>query len=271
MSKANRLKADDLVQIYRLIGECRDLGRDAAGWRIHLLTALLRDLGGMVGTSAEFHAALSERPRPVGDVDIGWLDPKDRTYRQRHFEECGFSADPHWERMADLFRNGPSLIVTDRAQLMNDREWYQSAHFNEFRRPTRSDSSLYFGYTVTNAGPDVVFAFALTRTLNDRKFTARERQYCYWLLHELRPLVGKQLASPGESRVSKLSPRLQQTLLCLIEGDSEKRVALRLGLSKATVHEYVTSLYRHFGVNSRAELLSRWTRRGFDLDAPNDY
>jgi hypothetical protein len=47
--------------------------------------------------------------------------------------------------------------------------------------------------------------------------------------------------------------------------------ALGCGTGIATVHEYVTSLYRHFGVNSRAELLSRWTRRGFDLDAPNDY
>ncbi|MFO0863314.1 MAG: LuxR C-terminal-related transcriptional regulator [Gemmataceae bacterium] len=264
MSKTQRLKADDLVQIYRLIGECRDLGRDAAGWRIHLLTALLRNLGAMVGTSAQFHDALSECPRPVGDVDIGWLDPKDREYRQRHLEECGFSTDPHWERMADLFRAGPSLLATDRAQMVSDREWYRSAHFNEFRRPTRSDSSLYFGYTATDAGPDVILAFALTRTLKDRKFTARERQYCYWLLHELRPLVGRQLAAPGEARISDLSPRLQQTLQCLMEGDSEKQAAVRLGLSKATVHEYVTALYRRFGVNSRAELLVHWGRQGFD-------
>lgn len=263
MSKANGLRADDLVRIYRLIGECRDLGHDAAGWRLHLLTELLRSLGGMVGTSAQFHDAFGERPRPVGDVDVGWLDPTDRAYRQRHIEECGFSTDPHWERMADLYRKGPALIVTDRAQVVNDQEWYGSAHFNEFRRPTRSDSSLYFGYTITDAGSDVILAFALTRTLNDRRFTARDRRYCYWLLHELRPLVGKQLASPGEPSVSTLSPRLQQTFQCLVEGDSEKRVARRLGLSKATVHEYVMALYRHFRVNSRAELLARWTRRGF--------
>lgn len=54
-----------------------------------------------------------------------------------------------------------------------------------------------------------------------------------------------------------LSPRLQQTCVCLLEGKSEKEIAERLGLSPATVHQYVTALYRHFGVRSRAQLLAR--------------
>jgi DNA-binding CsgD family transcriptional regulator len=47
----------------------------------------------------------------------------------------------------------------------------------------------------------------------------------------------------------------------LLEGDSEKQVALRMGLSPTTVHQYVTMLYRRFGVQSRAELLARVLRR----------
>ena len=34
-----------------------------------------------------------------------------------------------------------------------------------------------------------------------------------------------------------------------------KQVAARLSLSHATTHQYVTALYRHFGVRSRAQLL----------------
>ena len=46
-----------------------------------------------------------------------------------------------------------------------------------------------------------------------------------------------------------------------MEGDSEKQVAMRMGLSRTTVHQYVTMLYRRFDVQSRAELLARVLRR----------
>jgi DNA-binding NarL/FixJ family response regulator len=58
----------------------------------------------------------------------------------------------------------------------------------------------------------------------------------------------------------ELPPRLQQTLKSLLAGDSEKQVAKKLGLSRHTVHVYVKSLYKRFGVCSRGELLARWVR-----------
>jgi DNA-binding CsgD family transcriptional regulator len=68
-------------------------------------------------------------------------------------------------------------------------------------------------------------------------------------------LIGPVLEWAGTSVVAHLSPRLKQTLDGLREGDSEKQVAARLGISQPTAHEYVHRLYRHFGVSSRAE---RW-------------
>lgn len=58
-----------------------------------------------------------------------------------------------------------------------------------------------------------------------------------------------------------LSPRLQQTLVCLLQGQSEKEVAASLQLSRATIHQYITLLYRHFGVRSRAQLLATVLQR----------
>lgn len=43
--------------------------------------------------------------------------------------------------------------------------------------------------------------------------------------------------------------------------DSERQVAARLGLSTATIHQYVTALYRHFKVRSRAQLLAHVIKR----------
>jgi len=50
-------------------------------------------------------------------------------------------------------------------------------------------------------------------------------------------------------------------LACLLEGDSEKETAVRLGLSRVTAHQYVTALYRHFRVRSRAQLLAHIIKR----------
>jgi DNA-binding CsgD family transcriptional regulator len=62
-------------------------------------------------------------------------------------------------------------------------------------------------------------------------------------------------------RLEKLSPRMQQTLLSLLGGDSEKQVAAKLGVSPHTVHVYVKQLYRKYGVSSRGELLARWVTK----------
>ena len=56
--------------------------------------------------------------------------------------------------------------------------------------------------------------------------------------------------SPDE-RASELSPRLNETLQCLLDGASEKNIADQLKLSPHTVHGYVKLIYRHFQVKSR--------------------
>jgi DNA-binding CsgD family transcriptional regulator len=47
----------------------------------------------------------------------------------------------------------------------------------------------------------------------------------------------------------------------LLAGDSEKQIAWRLGISGPTVHEYIGTLYRHFDVSGRAELMAYFLRR----------
>lgn len=60
----------------------------------------------------------------------------------------------------------------------------------------------------------------------------------------------------------KLSPRARQVLTCLLNGDSEKQIALRLQISPHTVHTYVKKLHQTLGVNSRGELLARFVAKG---------
>jgi DNA-binding NarL/FixJ family response regulator len=102
---------------------------------------------------------------------------------------------------------------------------------------------------------------SLNRALGERDFSARERCLLSFFHAELGGLIGGPLVGATDPSVAQLSPRLRETLACLIEGDSEKQVAARLALSHATVHQYVTPLYRHFAVHSRSELLAQVIKR----------
>src|SRR5947209_6991182 len=73
---------------------------------------------------------------------------------------------------------------------------------------------------------------------------------------------GALAASAPVVATPKLPPRLRQTLEHLLQGDGEKQIAHKLGLSPHTVHVYVKSLHKRFNVSSRAELLARFIRPG---------
>jgi DNA-binding CsgD family transcriptional regulator len=106
-----------------------------------------------------------------------------------------------------------------------------------------------------------VNAISSHRGIGERDFSPREVRLVEFFHEELRPLIGRQLVSASESNPVTLSVRLRQTLACLVQGDSEKQAAARLGISHPTVHQYVTALYRRFGVQSRGQLLAHVLKR----------
>jgi DNA-binding CsgD family transcriptional regulator len=55
----------------------------------------------------------------------------------------------------------------------------------------------------------------------------------------------------------ELSPRERETLAILMTGAPQKEIAVRLGISRHTAHDYIKIVYRKLGVTSRAELMAR--------------
>ena len=89
------------------------------------------------------------------------------------------------------------------------------------------------------------------------------------MVAEFCQMLGAEYSCPPGRAIAGLSPRHGQTLEHLLAGDSEKQIAIKLGVSRNTVHVYVTALYRHFDVNSRGELLARFVgKRGIGMAAP---
>ena len=268
MSQSHRLRLRDVRCVYRLIGECRDLGDDAPTWRSHMLRELAKLLEAQVGVAVEAEGDCWENLEAYAAISLGWPDETAKSLFWKFVQEEDPDDDPLYRGMMQGLRNGRTLMTRTRPQLLDNQLWYRCFHFNEYRKLGRMNECLYSYGALREVGNIEVSVLELHRPLGERPFIRRERRLLHLFHRELIPLVGRQLASSGDPTVSELSPRLRQTLELLLQGRSEKDVSHELGLSRATVHEYVTAVYRHFGVHSRSELLARWIPRN-TISAPD--
>jgi DNA-binding CsgD family transcriptional regulator len=268
MSKSNRIRLRELRQAYRLLHECRDLGHDPRTWHEHMLVGLLRLVGGAMAASGVIHAPTTakEPPTLVHMAEVGderWPRHCSDFARNGVLTHC-ISYQRFSQQLAGkLVRRGSAprgelLLTRSNGQLMSRTEWERSLEFNDVHKPFGLDDALTTCHLVS---PSVIYGLTLHRSLDDRPFGSHERRLLHLFHQELARYVGTALCWEPDPGFSHLPPRLRQTLSCLLEGDSEKQVAAHLGLSRHTVHEYVTALYRAFGVNSRPELLVLCLRR----------
>jgi DNA-binding NarL/FixJ family response regulator len=152
------------------------------------------------------------------------------------------------------------LVVRTRRQLVADRAWYESVAYNECHRAIGIDHFLTSVLEQRAAG--WFHCILLHRAAGERDFAPRHRHLLRIFHEELGRLIGTVLLSArNPCSPNRLPPRVRETLSCLLEGEGEKQAAARMGVSRETVHQYVKSLYRHYGVASRAELLARVLRR----------
>src|SRR5262245_25898476 len=80
MARSHHLRLADLRAIYRLVGECQELGADPVAWQTHLLRGLMPALGAVVGAVFEIDpAATPDNPlQPSYIIDYGWEKEADR-------------------------------------------------------------------------------------------------------------------------------------------------------------------------------------------------
>jgi DNA-binding NarL/FixJ family response regulator len=149
-----------------------------------------------------------------------------------------------------------------RSDLVGDRVWERTIECQLVFRTLGIDHTIYCFRAIPTA-PDEVSGSMLSRAAGRRDFKVREKEIAREAHTVLGPLVGGPLARFAEPSPTGLPPRVGQVLRCLLEGDSDKQAAARLGISAHTVNEYVKTIFNHFGVQSRAELMARWVRRGW--------
>jgi DNA-binding CsgD family transcriptional regulator len=262
MRKSNRLSVDDIVGVFRLVQECRELWADATAWQDHLLRGACRLTGQSGGAYNELRfSADGRRVVVVEEADSGWRDPSARAMFLQMFTDHADRAAfmPRVRRLALAARRTGGTVAATRPEMRPDREWRMSGMFNDYRRPVRLD-----GYVLAftpNPLTGTLVMLCTNQDRSDRAPTQHAKAALSLLNQQIAPLIGKVLAVRRQRGVSDLSPRLRQTLDALLAGKAEKQIALELGLRAPTVHEYVGQVYRHFAVAGRSELSAYFLRR----------
>ena len=246
----------DISRAYRLVQETADRWDDPRVWREYLLNGarvllggrmatMLADCGGAPGYFGRF------TPVAVVGAPEQYREDLKRLTSQWQSRSYGEAADS----------NPGFKAVHDR---MVDNKWAtvsssQIARQGGHRPPDDADDVL-----ISVRGVDVprrIEIINVFRPHTEEPFSDREVALLKLLHDEVAPLIGVRLATEDHLCREGLSARLRETLTLLLQGKSEKEAAAAMGIGSRTVHDYVTTLYEHFRVSSRPELLAYFVRR----------
>ena len=260
MAKSSRLRVADVLAVSRLAGECGDLADDPVAWRQHLLAGLARLTGSRLAVDYDGDWPAFRVAVTVSGGDSG-LDGAATGRLHAEFARRGVGINPMVAAYAAAQRRSNGVPLT-RADLLPDAEWYRSAYYRDWHAPTGADGLLYCWFARSSGDAT---GLVLVRGPREPDYTGRQRALVGLAARLVAPQVGGRLAGFADPSPAALPPRARQVLRCLLEGDSDKQVAARLGLSRLTVNQYTKHLYRHFRVQSRSELLARWLKRGWPI------
>ena len=253
---SERLKLRDVRQAFRLVGEVRERGSDPQVWRPHMVLALRRLVNADVVVSSEVHFRKLKTSGRMKVFDIGWgSEPGGRVW-QIHTEREDEHPENFWLALAAPVGRGngaagaaPVGAKGDESELVPVRP-AQKVHGGRYL--------ILSQYGLPHAG--VVDQLGLHRAWDDHPFTPADHKLVRLFHVELGRLWKRDAIRRAKDPTTALPPRLSQTLTELLAGSSEKQIALKLDLSRHTIHNYVKALHQRFGVSSRGELLARCGR-----------
>jgi DNA-binding CsgD family transcriptional regulator len=256
MEKSDLLRLRDVRGAYRLIGECRELGRDPMAWRVRMLEGLRDITGAQVALAMRLDSVGSGAAQITEPLDVGFLEPSQRALWAHYQRENAHRDDPFHVRYYRDFTG--SLRTRALGSVVDMSEWRRSRHYNDYVRACGLDDRITSSIRVVDAHASVLYVTVLHRAASDGPYPSRMERLVHLFHQELRLIIGRQLTtSTVGCELELLAPQLRRVLTCLLEGNAEKEIADRLGLSRYTVNRHVQRLHRRFGVHSRGELMFR--------------
>lgn len=135
-------------------------------------------------------------------------------------------------------------------------EWFESAFYNSHYGSVGTRDAVFVAFPL-NQDAESHFGFYSRKTFTDEEIArlAYALRGIKWFHRHLMLSHGLLMAS------SPLTPTERKVLQLLLTDATEKDIAHRVGIATSTAHQYIVSIYRKFGVRSRAGLMSLWLKR----------
>lgn len=140
-----------------------------------------------------------------------------------------------------------------------DLERFREAERYEplYRQPGIADRM----WVIFPVNVDAESCFVFDTWDDGRQFSTQQLYMAAEALRGIKWFHRQQLLSHGLGICdAPLTQAERRILPKLLSGASEKVIAHRLNLSQGTVHQYITGVYRKFGVRGRAEFMALWLR-----------
>ena len=261
---SDRLRLRDARAVFRLVNEVRELGADPQKWRPHMVQRLRKLFRAGIVVSSEVHFRKNPKTGTMRVIDIGWASDTDGAVTRIHTERDDESPEAFW-LTAGAAAGAPTggAAGTDTASPVSpDAPPAPQATDADEVVPVHPAPKVYGGTSfilsqVTLPHAAAVDQLGLHREWGDKPFTRAEHRLVRLFHVELGRLWKRDVLRQAEDANSELPPRLAQTLEELLVGSSEKQIAMKLDLSRHTIHNYVKALHQRFGVSSRGELLAK--------------
>jgi DNA-binding CsgD family transcriptional regulator len=234
--------------LVRLLREMREIEASGGDSTAHAATGVVSLVGADAGGLVLMPSSNASAGSVVRTSLVGYAPSEEREVDEFYRHGQGEVVDVAASSLVAVDPAG-SGVCRLRRQLIPDRRWYGSPFVHDYRKRWRLDDSIYGG---TRSVDGNYAGIGLFRAWGRRPFDEEDARLAELFAEGCKGAV---FASGGRLRPA-LSPRQEQTLQCLLTGDSAKQIAHKLGISVHTVGDYVKSVYRAHHVNSRAELLA---------------
>lgn len=253
------LSARDIHECHQIVSRCRDLGTDVDAWRQTLLSNLRSFVGAQVVINSEienFGATSEQETKFLGLHRAGWISDEAETRWREYAQSIPVERTPEYPYLSKF--SGQTMNLS-RDQIWGRESWYRSHTFNEIHRECGIDD--YIISICPTTIPGRCTTLWLHKGVGSRDFSKRERGIVSLIHMTINQEIGTYLAAADEPKLSSLTTRRLEVLGRLLHGDSEKQIAFHFDVGKATIHDHVLAVYRHFEVSSRGELLSKFIGR----------
>lgn len=247
------LRLKDVREIFRLVGEIREVGGDPNKWRPLMITRLGKMMKAEIVVSSEIHFVATRMPGVYRVHDIGWGCGEDGNTWQINTEREE-KPEAYWLNVLGKSEDEKKLASAGATTAAAAEEAPLVAVAPQ-KRVYGGTSFVLSQIPLPHLG--AVDQLGIHRAWGEKPFSHSEHRLVRLFHVELGRLWRKDAMQKAADPSADLPPRLQQTLAELAAGASEKQVSLKLGISRHTVHNYVKALHRRLGVSSRGELLAK--------------